>query len=397
MKVKAIQFSGIIMIGVSILLIDFTSNIVAEPHIIHVNRSGSGAPDGSINNPYQLLEAGVCKAKPNDTVLIRGGAYPEQIAIGKRVTLKATGENAVIGQVTSKPHTTLKVLTYNVHLYGEEIFFGWFTPDHRDWVRAKFIGDKIIEEDADVVGLQEVWDEDLAEVIINRTANRYPYHYYSTQEDELTDALNTGLLLLSKHRILWSRLIYYDEEKFLSLDAFASKGFMIATIEKDGFRIDVFNTHTESSSSDVREEQLKEMKKWIEKKYKDWLINVWDNHEVIVIGDFNVNGNSSEYNNTLMPILGMKDSFRNAPCFDKKLKFTYLANNDLVHNFNYTKENLLLDYVFYSHGKFFNVIPINAEVKPYKAPSPIIDGDESSEDLSDHYGLAVEFSLFRDK
>jgi hypothetical protein len=125
------------------------------------------------------------------------------------------------------------------------------------------------------------------------------------------------------------------------------------------------------------------------------------------MGDLNVNGESmpgrecfpgesAEYPN-LLSIFRLHDAFRNAPCFDEKFKITVDVNNQLVQIFEDPQDRCdqRLDYLFYSHGNFFDLLPLRAEVKQFKVSPPITEDGASSEDLSDHYGLAVEFSLYR--
>jgi hypothetical protein len=52
-----------------------------------------------------------------------------------------------------------------------------------------------------------------------------------------------------------------------------------------------------------------------------------------------------------------------------------------------------LDYVMYSHGKAFDVLPVRQVVRRFQAE--VHDGDKTMRDLSDHYGVAAEFSLWR--
>lgn len=102
----------------ALLLLFLASTGAAQ---VHVARNGSSAPDGSAGKPYQEFAAGVCAAKTNEMVVVRGGAYPETITIRRPVTLTASAGSAVIGRVTGKGRTTLKLVTYNTHLFGGKL------------------------------------------------------------------------------------------------------------------------------------------------------------------------------------------------------------------------------------------------------------------------------------
>ena len=409
------QFSTRVMNQVPILLIIIlASPIAAQPNTVHVNinnsqanRNGSRAPDGlTIETAYQFVEAGVCKAQPNDTVLIQSGIYNETVTIAKPITLIASGGDAVIGQVIGKSHSTLKILTYNTHLFGDELAG---IETFADNTRSRRIAEQIVSENADIVGLVEVWDEERKEAIdsiVNSDVFRY-HLFYDNRTDELTDRLNSGLLLLSRHPIVNSDLIFYDDEEGclpvfdFDCDGWASKGFVRATIVKEGFQIGIFLTHTEAgpNEADVRRKQLEQLQRAIS-KYR------WDNpgSEVIVIGDFNIVGDvTSEYHDVMMPTVELRDSFRHAPCFDDKaaanvdLQYTARRDNELRQHFEGRSDlvNERLDYILYSHGTSFDVLPIKADVRRFRGPEPIRNNGDSSIDLSDHEGLVVEFSLFR--
>ncbi|MEZ4866097.1 MAG: endonuclease/exonuclease/phosphatase family protein [Caldilineaceae bacterium] len=387
---KAIKFFNTVVMSLPVLLLSlfFTFRLAfAQSDVVHVDSNGSQAPDGSAVAPYQLIEAGVCKVNENGIVVIQGGNYHEQITLNKPATLTAAGGTAVIGQLTGKAHTTLKILTYNTHLFGDEAL--GVLPTFADEQRAPQIADRIRKEDADVVAFQEVWDEELADVIISQAD--YPYYFYSNEHDEVDDILNSGLLLLSKYPIDNPSLNFYNEEASCSPplwcglipepilqfaciakncydnnDAFASKGFIGATIEKEGFRIAIFITHTDASDAGARRGQIKELGLAISQYHIEN-----PNTEVIALGDFNVSDGGQDYYRALLPNLGLRDAFLNTACF------SHLKGR--------------LDYIFYSHGNVFDVLPTYGDLASY-SPDPPIDGVS---DLSDHPRLVIVFSLYR--
>src|SRR5262249_13450571 len=153
---------------------------------------------------------------------------------------------------------------------------------------AEYIAESIKGEGADVVGLQEVWDVALAAAIIQRAG--YPYYFYDNRREDIYDVLNSGLLLLSKHPISNVTETFYIDEvsptgcgvlnpvcpllhpldpwKCVTicksyLDAWASKGFVQATVIKDGFQLGIFITHTQaehhSDAKQARRRQLEQL------------------------------------------------------------------------------------------------------------------------------------------
>ncbi len=404
-----------------VLLFSFSSHSKAQSDI-HVDRNGSAAPDGTADKPYQLVKAGACRARPNGTVVIRPGVYNETFTLDYPVRLKASGP-AVIGQMAGKPNTKLKVVTYNTHLFGDE-GAGLF-PQFADRARAAYIADRLRLEDADVIGLQEVWDEELADAIVQRAG--YPHHYYNNAHDEADDFLNSGLLLLSKSPLVNASLTFYRDEVSISdcdffdplcpiknptkpwecfnifncksyLDGFASKGFLQATVFKNGFQIGIFITHTQAEHHkdgvNARRKQLEQLGSQI-RKY----ISENPAAEVILMGDFNVIAGSEDYNNSLLPQTGLRDMYPNlAPCPDTSQDQATcdFNRNDLARLFGNTEfdcNNQRLDYVLYSHGKAFDVLPVKLEVRRYQAETR--EGHKTMLDLSDHFGIAAELSLWR--
>lgn len=373
-----------------VLLFSLSANSKAQSEI-HVDRNGSAAPDGTAAKPYQLIKAGACRVPQNGTIAMRPGIYNETPNLNRPVKLTASGP-AVIGQVAGKGHATLKVITYNTHLFGDEAV--GFPPTFADATRAALIAEFIKIENADVVALQEVWDEELASRIVQIAG--YPHAFYSNEHDEWDDFLNSGLLLLSKYPLVNASQMFYRAED--GLDGYASKGFVQATVIEDGFQLGIFSTHTQAEHDGdavkARRMQLEQLGSQI-RRYRSENPGA----EVIAMGDFNVISESGEYNDRLLPFLGLRDAYRNLePCLDT-IKHRATCNfhtNDLARLFDNTKfdcDNKRLDYVLYSHGNAFDVLPGKLVVKRYQAA--INSDGKSATDLSDHYGIAAEFLLWR--
>lgn len=288
------------------------------------------------------------------------------------------------------------------------------------------IADQVRDENADVVALQEVWDDDLAQEVIKRAG--YQFSFYGNEQSEVSDFLHSGLLLLSKYPLRAS-LIHYTDEVSISQcaafdplcparnptqpwkcledckkydDAFASKGFIQATVVKDGFSFGIFTTHTQAEFHDdalaARRRQLAQLGAQI----RDYLRNN-PGGEVIATGDFNVVGECPEYFKDLLPAVGLRDAFRNAPlCLDTNLDadkehritcdFRENALASFFENNGPDCNGQRLDYILYSHGNAFDVLPRAVKVKRYRA---IVEDGKPKTDLSDHYGLMVEFSIYR--
>ncbi len=412
-------------VGLTLLVLTATG---APAQQIHLHPAGSFAPDGSPENPFQLVRAGICKATPGGTLVLHPGDYREVMTVPDPnsinqagVTLTALpGSSAVIGNVEGLARTTLKVLTYNTHLFGPGV-----APTFDDGRRAELIGEIVAqtfaEEGLDVVGLTEVWDEDLADVIMQRVGSPEASSFYGDAIDS-GSLENSGLLLLSRHPLTNRRQVFYHDESGF-LEPLASKGFLEATMtvtRTDGFTgtLGIFLTHTQADQThddvDTRALQLRQLSLAI----GGYQIRN-PTHEIIAMGDFNVDGESSEYQDSLRPSLdvrGLSDAVRHTPCFDATAHATYAARNDLVRIFEGDEPSQRLDYVFYSSGAAFDFLPRRAAIREYTTTPPLcrdivaltcaltpldarvhLDGLllHLSDDLSDHYGLMVEFDAYR--
>lgn len=430
-----------------VLLLPAARPLTVAAETIHVRPSGSQASNGSADAPFQLVASGLCKSRPGDEILIEAGAYPEMPRIATPVTLASTNGTVSIGRDTASAQTTLSVLTYNTHLFGDTLLeFETFA----DNARAAAFAQELQTEQADVVALEEVWDEDLAAVIQSQSG--YPFSFYADQLDDIDDHLNSGLLLLSRFPIDAAREESFNDEAstFLCalcfsiscapllvlpnpdaaavllcyscladcgdyIDGFASKGFVEATIDtQDGFQCGVFFTHLQTRYADIKAAQLAQMSASI----RNYRAN-HPNNEIFVMGDFNINSfdntNTNGYVNSyganyvgiVLPVLGLDDTssnghdaFRNAPCFYNPERdpdpFTIDHENNQLHQiFGEPGTPTLIDYVFYSLGTAYNVSPDAATIRKYQASPPIEEDGQSAADLSDHFGLFAHFTLRR--
>ena len=131
-------------------------------------------PDGSVERPFQRVDAGLCEAHRTDgEALLAGGAYGEfpQDQPGVVEAWPGRGD-AVFGQAPL-PNARAKVMTYNSHLWGDHV--GWAKIG--DAIRVPTIGDRICGFDADFVGLQEVWDDDYFDILRDHACAAYTLCY----------------------------------------------------------------------------------------------------------------------------------------------------------------------------------------------------------------------------
>ncbi|MFQ5605191.1 MAG: endonuclease/exonuclease/phosphatase family protein [bacterium] len=382
------------------LLLGMSASAIAQ-NAIYVTKAGSPDPDGSQAKPYQMVEAGIVRTltSPARTVEIAAGKYYETFTTDTPVVLTAAGGSAVIGKLGYQAATTLEIIILNTHLAGDEVFM----PSWQDYERADDIADFFggPNPSPDVVGFQEIWDEDLffggdgANGI--RPRSGYPHGDHGDIEG---DILNSGLALMSKYPLVGFAQVEYEEEAG-TFEPNAAKGWVQATIYKNGFAIGLFNTHTQAdySSSDLeaRSAQIAQL--------RDAIANYrasHPDHVVFAMGDFNVYGEQSEYYNVLIPRMGAqaggRDSDRNSPGFDftGAQHTTYCDCNPLATYFDDEAVSGRLDYIFYlpSHAGSVEVIPTTVEVLPFIGRTLSEDGLTTNQS-SDHWGLYGKYKLIR--
>jgi nitrous oxidase accessory protein NosD len=66
-----------------------TATQVTAAVILYVDVSHTGTEDGSQANPYNTITEAVTNASAGDTVIVSGGTYAENVAVDKRLIIRA--------------------------------------------------------------------------------------------------------------------------------------------------------------------------------------------------------------------------------------------------------------------------------------------------------------------
>ena len=425
---------------------------------IFVTKAGSPDPP-HLDSPFRMVEAALCAVPPDGTIDIGAGTYRETFTTDTPATLTASGGNVFIGDLSNSGQTTLTIVTYNTHLFGPDDLFTAIDPANvipvdavpcwQDDQRAAQIAAVILADDPDVILLQEVWDDDLAGVSINALVINGPYvdWFHGNEKDEFLDGQHSGLLILSKFPLEAPSLVHYDDEidstlceaalgiligcQFLILtppaylvcvgasattigiecprvaEAFSSKGFIKTKITKDGFPIIIYTTHAHSGNENdeiaARGAQMAQLGLDL---FNFRFTN--PGAAMVMTGDFNVPGEEHEYFDVMIPavgdLAGGHDAVRNTPdaCFAEGASiWSENRDNTLSIYFNPDTKNERLDHVL-SNGSAdgtIELLPVRTELRKYRAPATISGdgtfGFHSDRNLSDHYGIAATFKLYR--
>ena len=391
-------------IGTAVLIL-FAINPTLGQDAVFVTKQGCPDPDGSSAKPYHTIASGIshCKLTSASELRIAPGKYYENLMINQPCKLLATTGKVTIGKLDYQAKVDFEVLTLNTHLAGDQIAMPSWKDKARAYDIAHFFGNTNLWPD--VVGFQEIWDEDLffggdgAAGILPMTG----YFDGKHGSDNLGHGANSGLAIMSKYSLTnFAQFPWWAPPAppiCAGVDCLANKGWITTTINKEGFNIRLFVLHTQADEHpEVRAAQLNLLKNVIE-LYR----NVNPRHVVFVIGDYNVFGETQEYNNNLIPIIGKGaggfDADRNDPSFIPKdeTTFTVCDCNQLAKHFDPETSSGRLDYIFYFPSKDgqTEVIPLKTKVIPFIGRMLSSDDGLTTNQSSDHWSLYGKFRLIR--
>lgn len=280
--------------------------------------------------------------------------------------------------------TSFKAIIYNAHLYKGTVVGVAPNQTYKDDARQAALVDHIQTASPDLVGLSEVWASSHADEIVSST-NKFGYSGYAYETPNILK-LNPGLVTLAKDK-LQTPMNFQPYQALTGWDKYAEKGVIFGEVLIGGRQIHVIQTHTQASyvGSEQQDEKVRTQEVY------DTLFPVLDSvlqsttNPVLLLGDLNIIAGSAEYKSFARQMLGrgMRDAWETL--YPNTPGFTYdPATNALIKKFapNDT-EAQRLDYIFYRDTNLIK--PINANVLEWKTASGL--------DVSDHYGLEVDFNI----
>ncbi|SRR5579885_481791 len=266
---------------------------------------------------------------------------------------------------------SLSLLTYNTQLMP---FYAGAVDDlNQPGIRAADIPAKIAQYD--VVIMEELFDRDLRNSMIQSMSKNYPYHTNVVGQDG-SKILTGGTMIFSKWPIQSENQIVYQAGS--GLDALASKGAVYARIDKNNKIYHVIGTHLQAGdpaeNANVRAKQLQELALFID------TLSIPAAEPLLLGGDFNINQFDKELEN-LQGILNVS--------LIENTGYTY-SDDGMVNTMSVSKNRGRIDYLFYSNlhskpGKAFNRVFILRDLENEKMWSKF--------DLSDHFPVAGLFDF----
>lgn len=292
--------------------------------------------------------------------------------------------SAVEGDSARLP-ARLNVLTYNIAALPGGLL--------QDVERLARIGVKFPLMGPDVVGFQETFHRKTSSLAIDP---RYPF--FSWGPDGGSGRVNSGLLALSRYRMLRTAELEYSS--CFGMDCFSRKGALLTSVEvpagepgRPAQQVDVYHTHLNSAGDEtVRLKQLRQLHRMIRAHSPPEV-------PVVLMGDFNFVPGSWEYR-FVQEQMEMRDAYadlrdRNQwsdPELWNGFTFDYRRNSRLMDTFRARyRDSARIDFVWLRGARCANgVAPIEARSArlAFADRDPVVDGH-----LSDHFGLQMDLEV----
>lgn len=292
--------------------------------------------------------------------------------------LAPTTLRAILKQPTAKVRLHLQTAPFSVmcHNMGLMVFPAPYLGTNRTGAIDEIVA-RIMAISPDIVGLCEVFADGERKDIYDRLKHLYPY--FQEGPDEADFESDGGLLLLSKHPILQSHAIIFEDH--VSTDSFANKGVIHIRVQapRCPMAYDVFFSHMQDILPDGGREalykQLSQMNDMIE-QYAD------PNAPTLIMGDLNIPGGSAVDYSEFLHRLRKPVDFWVVNGNEENSGFTFAAENNFYKD---DKDNPHLnhrvDYVLMKAGTRFIPILKNIEILKFSHQGRFI---------SDHFGLHAQ-------
>ncbi len=209
----------------------------------------------------------------------------------------------------AQSHDSLTVVSWNVFLRPAIL-------KDRQKERVDSISNSILNFDADVVVLQEVFHKKSRKRLIEALSERYPYH---TRMGKKTFwGVPSGNCIFSKDSIHSEQFVYY--KRAMNADKMAKKGAISIEITHLGKPITILGTHLQAGGgiegAQIRKTQIDQIAELSKRN---------DRSPIIFAGDFNI-----RYQDTLYNYLNKKLLSTNIEPGNIDLGTSNLADHDLT-------------------------------------------------------------------
>lgn len=204
------------------------------------------------------------------------------------LVLSASSHLIVPGQAKAAPAAQpLRVMTFNVPFFPPPIGEGKRTKRLKAFLKTV----RSMRPLPDVITLQEIWTAWAKDKIARGLKRLYPHQYRDRSPGKYLILLNSGLMILSRHKILARTKLHY--KRSTGEEKLARKGVLGVRIQlPNGKRVNVFTTHLQSTSktkaNNIKISQLTQARKLISRFTRKAA-----KEAVILTGDFNLSAEKS--------------------------------------------------------------------------------------------------------
>lgn len=186
---------------------------------------------------------------------------------------------------------TLDIVSWNVFLRPS------FLKDNQ-MGRVDSIGNYLIETDADILVLQEVFHRKSRKQLTKYLNETFPFH--TSVGPTSFFGISSGVMIFSKHKIKAEKHISFKRAR--GSDRMAKKGAVLAVVEVRDKEVQIIGTHLQSGMGEkkagIRRKQVLRLKQLEEQ----------NDVNAIFVGDFNITWNSMAYIELLSDLNCMNDT-----------------------------------------------------------------------------------------
>jgi endonuclease/exonuclease/phosphatase family metal-dependent hydrolase len=289
---------------------------------------------------------------------------------------------------------SVSIATFNAGiLYGQLFKKTVFEPVPFSKERIDKLAGFLTKLDVDVIGLQEVYNPEDKEKIIQSVKDTYPYAIYFKRSQLLKVGFNNGMMFLSRFPILKADFEMYQKNP-VTEKIVVDKGILSIAIKVNDQRIILSNTHTtaggvmyHTESDKANEIRTKQIQQTME--LTDSLAG--EDDVKVILGDFNAGPGVSEVNYRYLIENGYVDSYE-LGCTQNCQAITWAPDNKLNANGHFPDSPpQRIVHIFIHRKKLndFKVVEVGVILDEEVVPV------ENSElvTLSDHYGYFCKISM----
>ncbi|MFC2176315.1 endonuclease/exonuclease/phosphatase family protein [Bacteroidota bacterium] len=286
------------------------------------------------------------------------------------------------------PDSTITVGTFNAAILKMKVAGKNFEPTPLTIERLHEIPNQLRKLDVDILGIQEVYEEENKLYLIDELKSEFPYCIYYQKRRKKSVGLPNGLMFLSKIPILASQFTLYHRNP-LTEKIMADKGILTVELMVGSKRITITNTHTtvggglyhteSDKANSVRNKQIQQAIQ-ITRSTKSLI--------EIILGDFNAGPNVSAINYQLLLDSGFVDTY-NTICGDTCDEATWDPTNILNNSGHFPDSPpQRIDNIFVTSNGEFEVLSGDVILD-----EEVLENEGKMYPISDHYGYSTRIKL----